>query len=141
MKRLAWYGLAPDTRKDYVAANSYVSFCAVNNVKPWSAQTIMLEDWTATRIFRSILPNQGQIKPDAVVSYLSALKLYHIDTWPSLGGFDEPQMALIIKNGRRLSPSKKRKRLPITKEIFEKITEEELLSITDLNVNTAFKVA
>ena len=101
----------------------------------------MLEKWAATRIFGSTLPKQGQIKPDAVLSYLSALKSYHIDRRLSLGGFDDPRMALIIKGGRRLFPSKKRNRLPITKEILEKITEEELLSITDLNVDTAFKVA
>ncbi len=44
-KRLAWYWLAHDTRKGYVAAiNSYVSFCVVHNEKPWPAQTIMLEE-------------------------------------------------------------------------------------------------
>ncbi len=101
----------------------------------------MLEKWAAIRIFGSTLPNQGQIKPDAVLSYLSALKSYHIDRRLSLRGFDDPRMALIIKDGRRLFPGKKRNRLPITKEILEKITEEELLSITDLNVDTAFKIA
>ncbi len=50
-------------------------------------------------------------------------------------------MALIIKDGRKPFPSKKRNRLLSTKEILEKITEEELLSITDLNVDTAFNVA
>lgn len=50
-------------------------------------------------------------------------------------------MTLIIKVGRRLFPSKKRNRLPITKNILEKITEEEPLLVTDLNVDTAFKVA
>ncbi len=50
-------------------------------------------------------------------------------------------MAFIIKGRRRLFPSKKRNRPPITKEIVEKITEEEFLSITDLNVDTTFKVA
>ncbi len=45
VKRLAWYRLAPDTRKVYAAAiNSYVSFCAMHNKKPWLAQTIMLEE-------------------------------------------------------------------------------------------------
>ena len=101
----------------------------------------MLEKWAATRIFGSRLPKQGQIKPDAVLSYLSAPKSYYIDRPLSLGSFDDPQMALIIKGGRRLFPSKKRNRLPITKQILEKITDEELLSITDLNVDTAFKVA
>ncbi len=142
VKRLAWYRLAPNTRKDYAAAiNSYVSFCVVHNKKPWPAQTIMLEEWVAPRIFGSTLPKQGQIKPDAVLSYLLALKSYHINRRLSLGDFDDPRMTLIIKGRRRLFLRKKRNCLPITKEILEKITEEELLSITDLNVDTAFKVA
>ncbi len=142
LKRLAWYGLVSDTRKGYAAAiNSYLSFCAVHNEKPWPAQTIMLEEWAATRIFGSTLPKQGQMKLDMGLSYLSALKLYHIDRSLSLGGFDNPRMALIIKGGRRLFLSKKRNCFPITKEILEKTTEEELSSITDLNIDTAINVA
>ena len=141
VKCLAWYRLAPDTKKGYPAAiNSYVSFCAAHNKKLQPAQTIMLEEWAATRIIESILPKQGQINPDGVLSYFSALKSCHIDRRPSLEGFDDPKMALIIKSGRRLFPSKKRNCLSITKEILEKITDEEVLSITDLNVDTFFKV-
>ncbi len=142
VKRLAWYWLAPNTRKGYAAGiNSYVSFFAVQNKKLWPTQTIMLEEWAATCIFGSTLPKQGQIKPDAVPSYLSALKSYPIDTRLSLKSIDDPQMALIIEDGRRLFPSNKRNRLLITKEIIEKIMEKELLSIQDLNVDTALKVA
>lgn len=50
-------------------------------------------------------------------------------------------MALIIKGGRRLFPSKKRNSLPITKNILEKITQDEPLTVTDVNIDTAFKVA
>ncbi len=49
-------------------------------------------------------------------------------------------MALIIKSGKRLFPGKQN-RLQITKYILEKITEAELFSATDLNVNTEFNVA
>ena len=101
----------------------------------------MLEEWAATRIYRTTLPKQGHIKPDTVLSALSALKSYHIDRRLSLKGFDDPWMTLIIKGGRRLFLSKKRNRLPITKDILEKITEDEPLSVTDLNVDKAFKVA
>ena len=59
----------------------------------------------------------------------------------SLGGFDNPQIVLIFKGGRRLFYCKKQNRLPITKEILEKITEEEPLLITEPNLDTAFKVA
>ncbi len=50
-------------------------------------------------------------------------------------------MALIIKGGKRLFPSKKINRLPVTKNILEEITTEEHPTVTDLNVDTAFKVA
>lgn len=59
----------------------------------------------------------------------------------SLQGFDSPRLALIIKGGKRLFPSKKRDRFPITKDILERITEEEPLTVDDLNTDTAFKVA
>ncbi len=80
VKRLAWYGLAPDTTRGYAAAfNSYTSFCTLHNEKSWPASMTILEEWTATRIYGSMLPKEGQIKPDTVISYLSALKSYHID--------------------------------------------------------------
>ncbi len=50
-------------------------------------------------------------------------------------------MALIIKGGRKLFLSKKRNCLSISKDILEKITEDKPLFVTDLNFNTAFKVA
>ncbi len=90
----------------------------------------MVQKWAATRIFRTTLPNRGQIKPDVVLNDLSDLKSYHINRRLNMGGFDDPQMALIIKGSRRLFPSKKRNGLPITKESLKKIMEEELFSIT-----------
>lgn len=49
-------------------------------------------------------------------------------------------MALIIKGGRQLFPNKKQNHLPIIKDILQIITEEELLLISDIKVNTIFKV-
>ncbi len=73
-KCLAWYWLAPNTRKGYAAAiNSYVSFCAVHNEKPRLAQTIMLEEWAAIRIFGSTLPKQDE--PLLLLSWTSRLVL------------------------------------------------------------------
>ena len=101
----------------------------------------MLEEWTPNRIFGSILPKQGQLKPETVANYLSTLKSYYIDRRMSLKGFDDPCMGLIIKRGKRLFPSKKRNRLPITKDILEKITKDEPLMVEDLNVDMVFNVA
>ena len=101
----------------------------------------MLDEWAANWIYRTTLPKQGQIKSDTVLSYLSALKSYHIERRLSLKDFDDPQMALIIKGRRRLFSSKKRNSLLITKDILKKITENKPLFVTDLNVDKAFKVA
>lgn len=142
VKRLAWYGLTPDTRKGYSASiNSYVSFCALHSEEPWAAKTTMLEEWAANRIFGSTLPKQRQVKPNTVLSYLSALKSYHIDKRLSLKSFDDPRMAFIIKGRKRLFPSKKRNRLPITQDILEKITKDKPHTVTQVNIETAFKVA
>lgn len=103
--------------------------------------THILEEWAANRIFGSILPKQGQVKLDIVQSYLADLKSYHIDRRMSLQGFDSFRLALIIKRGKRLFPSKKCDRFPITKDILERITKEEPLTVDDLNTNIAFKVA
>ncbi len=88
-----------------------------------------------------MFPKQGQIKPDTVANNFSALKSYHIDRRLSLKGFDDPLMALIIRGGKMLFPSKKKNRLPVTKNILEEITKEKPLMLIDPNVDTAFKVA
>lgn len=75
------------------------------------------------------------------MSYLFALKSYHIDRRRCLNSFDNPQIALIIKNGRKPFPNKKWNRLPIIKDILDKITEDKLFSIMDLNMDTTFKIA
>lgn len=98
----------------------------------------MLEEWAANWCYASTLLKQSQIKPDTVVSYLSALKSYHIDRRLSLKGFDNLWRALIIKRRKRLFPSKKQICLPITKDILAKITKEEPRIVTDLSVDTPF---
>lgn len=101
----------------------------------------MLEEWAPNRIFGSTLLKQVQVKPNTVQSYFSGLKSYHIDRQMSFQEFDSPCLALIIKEGKRLFPIKKRDRFPITKDILEKIMKEESLTVDDPNINTTFKVA
>ncbi len=101
----------------------------------------MLEEWVAYRIYRSIIPKQGQVKPETISCYLSALKSYCINRHLSLEAFDIPHIELIIKGGKRLFPKQKATRLPITKDILEKITKNKPVNADDLNIDTAFKVA
>ena len=97
--------------------------------------------WVANLIYWSMLPKQRQIKPKTFLSYLSALKSYHINKRQRLKGFDDPRIAFIIKEGRRPFPSKKQNRLPITKNIFEMMAEKEDPTVTDFNIDTTLKMA
>lgn len=76
-----------------------------------------------------------------MVSYLSSLRSHHIDHHLLLTVFDNPRLALIIKGGRRLFPSIKTTRLPITKDILEKITLQPATSIEECTIDAAFKIA
>ena len=107
----------------------------------WPATVEMLEEWVAYRIYGSTIPKQGQVKPETMSNYLSALKSYHIDRHLSLEAFDTPRIALIIKGGKKLFPKQKATRLPITKDILEKIIENKPVNVDELNIDTAFKVA
>lgn len=63
VKRLAWYGLAPDTWKGYATPiDLFEDLCMLCNKKPWPASTHMLEEWAGNCIFRSTLPKQGSYK-------------------------------------------------------------------------------
>lgn len=80
------------------------------------------------------------MKLNTVLSYLPALKSYYINRWLSLKGFDNFWMALIIEGRRRLIFGIKRNRLPITKDMLKKIIEDKPLLVTDLNIDTTFKM-
>ncbi len=125
VKRLAWYGFASYTKKSYNSAiELFESFYVMMKRPAWSTTKFLLEEWVAHWIFGSILPKQGQVKPETVGTYLSALKSYHIDRHLIFAAFDTPRIALIIKDGKRLFPKQKTTRLPITKDILERLTEQ-----------------
>lgn len=94
----------------------------------------------ATKIFGCTLFKQSQIKPDTVLSYLLALKSYHIHWQISLRYFNDSRMALIIIRRRRLFFNTKRNRFQITKDILKKITDNKLLSVIDFRINIAFNI-
>lgn len=141
-KTLLWYGLSLKTREGYDSAiSSYILFCATHNVKPWPASELALIEWTTGRIFGLTTPKQGQSKPATAQNYLSALKSYHIDRNFPLHAFSSPCLDRLLKGGRYIFPHSKRECLPITKDILEKITSTFPISIEELNIDTAFKVA
>lgn len=87
------------------------------------------------------MPKQGQVKPETMSRNLSALKSYQINCHLSLEAFDTPRIALIIKGGKKLFPKEKTTRLPITKDVLEKITDYEPVDLDELNIDMAFRVA
>ena len=78
---------------------------------------------------------------DTVLSYLSGLRAYYIDRHMTREAFDAPRLAWIIKGRRRLFPHQKKDQLPITKGIFQKLTEDTPQTIDEINMDTAFEVA
>lgn len=142
VKTLLWYGLSPKTRQSYNAAvDSYALFCAVRGIESWPASEPVLLEWIAGRIREGTAPKQGQVKPSTVQSYLSALRSHHVDHHLSIQAFSSPRIDRILCGARYLYPHIKKKRLPITKDILEKITSSVPVSIEELNIDTAFKVA
>ncbi len=142
VKRLVWYGLAPDIRKGYtLAINLFESFYVLQQKPAWPTTIEMLEEWVAYCIYESTLPKQDQVKPKTMSSYLSALKSYHIDRHLSLEAFDTPRITLIIKGRKRQFSKEKATRLPIITDILEKITDYEPVDLDELNINMAFKMA
>lgn len=107
----------------------------------WSVIVKILEKWVLYRIYRNTLPKQGQIKPRTILSYFLALKLYYINRYLSFEVFDISRIALIIKGKKKLFPKQKATCLPITKNILEKIIENESIDFNELNIDTVFKVA
>lgn len=141
-KTFLWYGLSPKTRQGYASAiGSFTLFCAFKGIKPWPASELALAEWITGRIRGSNMPKQDQIKPNTVQSYLSALKSYHTDHHLPSHAFSSPRIDRILSGARFLYPHVKKERLPITKDILEKITSITPNSIEELNIDTAFKVA
>lgn len=141
-KTLLWYGLSPNTRSGYNSGiNSYTLFCASHGIQAWPASEPILIEWVTGRVFGSVAPKQGQIQPKTVESYLSALKSYHIDRNLPTDAFSSLRIKRILGGARSLFPQIKKERLPITKDILEKITSVVPISIEDHNIDTAFKVA
>lgn len=119
-KRLTWYGFAFNTEKCYTTTiNSYTSFCVLYNKKIWPASIIMLEKWVVTQICGLTLSKSGQIKSDIILNYLSILKFYHIYRCLNLRNFNNLQITLIIKDGKKLVPGKKQNHFSITRNIFK----------------------
>lgn len=79
-----------------------------------ASNNFILEEWTVHRIFGNTLAKQGQVQPDTVASYFSAIKSYHIDRHLSLEAFHALRLVWIRKGGKRLFPKKKATCLPIT---------------------------
>lgn len=89
----------------------------------------------------STIAKQGQVQPDTVASYLSAIRSWHVDHEYSLAPFETLRMKLLLQGGRAFFPAVKVPRLPITKDIPHTITFQPPANINELNLHTAFKVA
>lgn len=142
VKQLIWAGLASKTRKSYqTGIRSYIDWAAYFGETVWPTTADLLEEWAANRIMGSTIAKQGQVQPDTVASYLSAIRSWHVDHEYSLAPFETLQIKLLLQGGRAFFPATKALRLPITKNILYTITSRPPEDINELNLHTAFKVA
>lgn len=138
---LIWAGLSPSTRKGYqTGITSYIYWASYVDVTIWPATAKFLEEWAANRIMGSAIAKQGQVKPDTVASYLSAIRSWHVDHEYSLAPF-EPLRMKLLQGGKLFFPTVKAICLFITKDILVNITSTPPMTINDLNWDRAFKVA
>lgn len=141
VKTLIWAGLAPTTRKGYqTGIRSYIYWAAYVGATAWPATSNLLEEWAANRIMGSAIARQGQVQPDTVASYLSAIRSWHVDHEYSLAPFETLQMKLLLQGGRLFFPAIKATQLPVTKDILNAITAPPPTNVNELNLDTAFKV-
>ena len=103
VKTLIWSGLAPKTRKGYqTGVRSYIYWAAYVGATAWPATAVLLEEWAANRIMGSAIARQGQVQPDTVASYLSAIRSWHVDHEYSLTPFETLRMKLLLQ-GRKIT--------------------------------------
>jgi integrase len=138
---LLWRGLAAPTRRNYSSAvSSYEFFCAEKGVLAWPTDELTLAQWVAARAFGNATPGQGQLKPDTMNAYLSALRSVHVDQRLSVEVFESLWLRRIMQGYRATFPPSVRKRLPITKDLLTSITSN-VSSLDDINASVAFLVA
>lgn len=134
-KRLCWYGLPADVRKEYTTAvDSYEVFCSETDLDAWPASIESLEDWIANRIHGSPLLKQGRIKPDIIITYLAALRSHHVHHNFPLQVFENPKLALIIRGGIRMLHQTESGLLPTTSGILRKIRGYPSMAVDDFSI-------
>ena len=139
--RLLWAGLSAATGRSYDApVRSYESLCSMRNLQPWPATEKALCLWVTTRAFGTTEKHQGQLKPDTLQTYLSALRSYHVDRCMNGQVFKSAPLARLVQGARNLFSGPRRTRLPITSDLLTKITLSPI-SRDVLNTNAAFKLA
>lgn len=142
MKTLLWYGLSTRTRQGYdTAIGLYTLFYATQGVRAWLASELILAKWVAGRVFGAEMVKQNRITANTTQSYLSALRSYHVDHHLPIQAFSSSLIDCMLKGAHHIYPHSKKERLPITKEILIKITSVIPISIEEINIDAAFKVA
>jgi hypothetical protein len=114
-----------ESQRSYESAQrSYEYFCQVHEQPAFPAQLHTLGEWVTGRGIGSLMPWQDRIKPETILSYLSALRSVHVDRRIATDVFDSDWLARIVNGIRRHQPQRLKKQAsPITKEILEKLVE------------------
>jgi hypothetical protein len=133
--------LAANTRKGYSSAiKSWEAFLALNGLLPYPAKKMDLGEWIAQRAFGTAAPLMGRVKPETLSNYVSAIRSRHIDLGHSIAAFEDHTIKRALAGAMSLFPSTKKTKLPITKDILDKIITLGPCK-ADANVDAAFTMA
>ncbi|KAF2728402.1 hypothetical protein EJ04DRAFT_449442, partial [Polyplosphaeria fusca] len=121
-------------------------FCRFTGQTAWPATTRTLGHWVSGRAFGSSIECQAQIQSKTIESYLSALRSVCVDRGWDLEPFVLEHLKRLLTGAHRLFPPReKRKWLPISREILDKILSPKASQsehrVDRLNLNTAFTAA
>lgn len=121
---------------------SYEFFCTLYGRTAWPVEEHTLAEWITARAIGSTSLLLGRVKATTITSYVSALRSIHVDRKFLVQVFETEWIKRILDGVRRMQPFQEKKQaMPVTHGLLTRLVAIDDGSITDLNLNTAFKVA
>ncbi|KAF1980634.1 hypothetical protein K402DRAFT_344006, partial [Aulographum hederae CBS 113979] len=100
---------------------SWESFCALHGKRPYPAQIYDLGEWIAQRAFGNSQPGMSRVKGETLRAYVAAIRSAHVDRNHSIAVFESPLINRLVAGAVNISPSRRREKMPVTRDILEKV--------------------
>lgn len=141
VKILIWADLSPYIRHDYQTSIwFYIYWATYIEAIAWPSIIELLEEWATNKIMGSSILKQGQIQLSTFSSYLLAICFLYVDHKYLIVPFEIFQIKLFLQGGKSLLSATKAICLSIIRDILFTITELQLMTINNLNIDITFKI-